>query len=221
GGLVYLDTDAVGQFMISQPLVSCTAAGAIFDNWQIGLTMGLLMQLPYLVEIPVGGAKIALGNLGAYVAAGMAAKSSQVFGGEHTNLVLALSVLYGVFVSLAAIPLQDILRRRVNRTLLMRADAAAEMGALEKISQLQYVGAGCAFVFGVLVCGLFAGVGSTMSRLLLPLSVEYVEGALFKPLLLGAGVGAVLWLFVKRNTLRHGFVGLGCGVIYILFHYLG
>ncbi len=217
GGLVYMDTDAVGQFMISQPLVASTAAGAIFGNWALGLTVGMILQLPYLVEIPVGGTKVAMGNLGAYVAAGLAA---QLAASDPNKLLLAFALFFGVLISRGAIPLQDGLRC-VNLWIAHRADAAAENGSLAAITRYQYVGALLAFLFGVIVSGMLAMLGVVVWGLLAPLSSGLkFNGGLIEPLLLGAGAGAVLYLFLKRETVLHALIGAGIGVVYLVYNYL-
>lgn len=217
GGLVYMDTDAVGQFMISQPLVACTAAGAIFGHWPLGLTVGMLLQLPYLAEIPVGGTKVALGNLGAYVAAGVAA---QLAASHPDRLFLAFAIFFGVAISWGAIPLQDGLRR-VNLWIAQRADAAAENGRLDVIARYQYLGALLAFLFGGIVSGTLAMLGVGVWNFLGPfLSGLEFNGRLIEPLVFGAGAAAVLHLFLKRETVRHALIGVGMGVVYVVYNYM-
>lgn len=220
GGLVYLDTDAVGQFMISQPLAACTAAGVIFGNWPLGLTIGFLLQLPFLVEIPVGGAKVALGSLGSYAAAGVAVSSAAIFEPLNEFLIIAYSLAFGVALSVAAIPLQDGLRR-LNGRLQKQADAAAEDGRLRRITQLQYLGAGLAFLFGVAVCAIFLPLGKLgYGSLIAITAVSSYKNDLIRPLFLGAGAGAVIWIFVKRQTIRYSMLGAGLAALVILINYM-
>ncbi len=213
GGLVYLDTDAVGQFMISQPLAACTAAGAILGNWPLGLAVGLILQLPYLVEIPVGGTKVALGNVGAYLAAGVAVHLT----GQY-DLAFAYALLIGVAVSWVGIPLQDGLRR-INLHLVKKADAAGDDGNLQRISRLQYSAAGLALVFGAALCGLFFLFAVVLWKSFFSTMTSAVSfrGEFIPPLLLGAGAGAALWLFVNRRTLRFMIFGAGLGAVYLIF----
>ncbi len=212
GGIVYADTDAVGQFMISQPLIACTVAGWLLGSTTIGFTVGVLLQLPYLVEIPIGGAKIPQGNLGAFVAAGLATMLTQLHP-HKANLVLMSAILIGVFLSSQTIPLQDLLCK-FNRMLLHRADRAAEHGNLGQLTVVNYVGVLAAYLFGGLLVAVFSLAGYYVCRFFLealPANLESRMG-LLKPVLLGAGFGAVLWHFLTRNTLKFTVVGTLVGV---------
>jgi hypothetical protein len=47
------------------------------------------------------------------------------------------------------------------------------------------------------------------------------RGEFIPPLLLGAGAGAALWLFVNRRTLRFMIFGVGLGAVYLIFNLIG
>jgi fructoselysine and glucoselysine-specific PTS system IIC component len=207
GGVVSADTDAAGQFMISQPLVSCTLAGALLGNLLLGLTVGVLLQLPFLVEIPAGGTKVSLGNLGAFVAAGLAVQLNQIAPAQP-NLVLVLTILYGLFLSWASIPCLKWMRQ-LNLSLLYRADKMAEAGNLGQITWLNYLGVFNAYVFGVVFSAIFLFLGNiflTSVIQFIPLEVDSIF-RLGKAVLLGAGVGTLLWLFMQKTKAK--FVVLG------------
>jgi mannose/fructose/N-acetylgalactosamine-specific phosphotransferase system component IIC len=217
GGIVFVDGEAFGQFMISQPLVAGAVAGLIFGNWMAGCTVGLLMQLPYLAEIPMGGTKVSLGGIGAYCAAGIAAS----FSGDG-QFVLPFSLAVGILVSWVAIPVQNQLRS-INLRLARNADAAAAEGNLARISQLQYLAALVAFAAGALTSGFVVQIAGVIWRgLLAPLDLplSFDRNDLLQSLLLGAGAGAVIWLFVNRQTLRYGVAGAGLGVIYLILNFI-
>jgi len=55
GSLIELDKDAVGQFMISRPIVFAPIAGFLFGRPGLGLELGALYELFGLAELPVGG----------------------------------------------------------------------------------------------------------------------------------------------------------------------
>jgi mannose/fructose/N-acetylgalactosamine-specific phosphotransferase system component IIC len=213
GGVVYVDTDAVGQFLISQPLVAGTAAGAVLGNISAGFTVGVLLQLPFLVEIPVGGSKVYLGTLGAYVAAGLAAKLSQVYPAQ-SHVVLIFAMLCAVLISWGALPLQKRLRE-FNLVLIRRADRAAELGRTDQITGLNYLSVLLAFLFGVTITALFFQAGRYAGSFFINLVPVQAESILLlvKPALLGAGVGAMLWQFVKRSNLLYLAAGTGLGIL--------
>ncbi len=72
GGLVSMDTTAFLQIMTSRPIVACTVAGLILGNLQLGLLIGILLELAYISELPVGAAKFSESNVGAVSAAAVA-----------------------------------------------------------------------------------------------------------------------------------------------------
>ena len=215
GGIVSADTDAAWQSMISQPLVACTVAGWLLGNIGLGWTVGALMQLPYLAEFPVGGARISVGNLGAFVASGVAIQLNELFA-QNINLILIISILFGVILSYFTHPSIAWLRH-LNLMLLRRAERAAENGKLHEITKLNYIGVLNTYLFGVVYVALFFLVGSFVLKEVLnrvPLQIEtYLH--FFKPMLLGAGVGAMFWIFVKRKTAKHTFLGVVLSAIII------
>jgi mannose/fructose/N-acetylgalactosamine-specific phosphotransferase system component IIC len=54
GGLCALDRTAVFQGMFSRPLVAGLLSGILAGNWEIGLLLGVVLELYYLNELPVG-----------------------------------------------------------------------------------------------------------------------------------------------------------------------
>lgn len=54
GGLLTLDRTAFVQVMASRPLVGSTVVGYLLGNPEVGLTCGLLLELFWLMDLPVG-----------------------------------------------------------------------------------------------------------------------------------------------------------------------
>lgn len=54
GAFCALDRTAFLQMMIARPLVAATFAGALTGNWEIGLLLGVSLELFFLSELPVG-----------------------------------------------------------------------------------------------------------------------------------------------------------------------
>lgn len=221
GGFVSADTDAAWQSMISQPLVACTAAGFLFGNMTLGLTVGLLLQLPYLVEAPIGGSNVSMGNLGAFIAGGVALQLTPLLVGK-TSIVLVASLLFGILLSWFATPLLAWLRY-VNLLLSKQADRAADEGSMGRISALNYLGVLNSLFFGVLFCGLFLLLGRTVLYEAIALIPERFDSNLFlvKPVLLGAGVGAVARLFVRKRSRKPAIMGVVLASITLLLLTVG
>ncbi|MDZ7376332.1 MAG: PTS sugar transporter subunit IIC, partial [candidate division KSB1 bacterium] len=51
GGIVAMDTAAAWQIMISQPVVACPLLGWLLGDVELGLTIGILLELPWLINI--------------------------------------------------------------------------------------------------------------------------------------------------------------------------
>jgi len=217
GGFVHADTEAAWQVMISQPLVACTLAGWLLGNLYIGMTVGILMQLPFLVELPVGGTKLPLGNVGALVGTMLAIGLIEL-NPTATNTSLTLGLIFGVVVSWAGTLLQGT-NRDLNLKLVELADKSAANGNYEKIVWLNYSGAAVAVLFGiVMVAGFYF--------LLMPLA-DFIVGKLVnkwenifrftKLVFMGAGFGAVTKAFLNRKTLVTNFAGAVAAAILIIF----
>ncbi|MFZ5516873.1 MAG: PTS sugar transporter subunit IIC [Candidatus Zhuqueibacterota bacterium] len=213
GGLVSVDTTAGWQVMISQPVVSCPVIGLIFGYPEIGLILGILLELPWLVDIPSGGAHGSEGNLGAVTATALAIylKSRDI---STDNIIIFVSVIYSLGVSYVG-GLLVTLVRRVNISLQHAADDAASRADLSRIHWLNLSGLGYSFVTGFFLVGFFFTIGV----LLFPSIVSSIHPkfdaafGLAKYSLLGLGFGAVATLFLNRETKWHFLSVLGIGLI--------
>ena len=54
GGLLGLDRTAVGQFMVSQPLVAGPLTGWLLGDATSGLIIGVVLELIWLLDMPIG-----------------------------------------------------------------------------------------------------------------------------------------------------------------------
>ncbi len=57
GGLLALDSTAVGQFMVSRPLVAGVIAGSLAGDAVTGLLIGSTLELYHLATVPAGGGR--------------------------------------------------------------------------------------------------------------------------------------------------------------------
>lgn len=207
GGMVSVDTDTFLQSMLSQPLIACAFIGLLFDNFTLGLTVGMLMQLPFLTEIPVGGRNLSFGDLGAYVASGLAIFFSEKIGGSE-NTILVAAILWGIFISYTTSPLLKY-RRNFNLLLVHKADKAAKRGGLSQISFYHYLGVVAVFIFGVVYCWVFFELGEKIIIYMMDKIPSQMESklVLIKPILFGAGIGAMMYSFINKKTV--GLAGIG------------
>lgn len=73
GGALALDATAVGQFMLSRPMVAGLLAGWIAGDAATGILVGVVLEIYLLVAFPVGGARFPEGATATVVAAVTAA----------------------------------------------------------------------------------------------------------------------------------------------------
>jgi len=216
GGIVSVDSEAGWQVMVSQPLVACPATGWFFGNFEMGLMIGILMQLPFLTEIPAGGAKQTFSNLGSFVGAALAAHLSQMFP-AIPNLILFATVTFAVLISWITTPLVKA-TRGLNLIFVRKAEAALNKERPKAVSFYNYLGVVNALFFGIFFSASFWLLG----KYIVPPLVQSFTPAfeqrldLLRMTLLGAGMGAVIWMFVTKTTIRLTILGAGTGSL-ILF----
>jgi PTS system mannose-specific IIC component len=73
GGVLALDGTAVGQFMVSRPLVAGAITGWLLGDVSLGLLVGGVLELYLLVSFPTGGARFPEGATATVVAVASAA----------------------------------------------------------------------------------------------------------------------------------------------------
>ena len=98
GALISLDTVAVFQILISQPIIACTLIGWLSNDPMTGIHIGLMMQLIWISTLPVGAVTFPDGNLGAIVAAIIAVNSVGILP-EFSALVILFSIVFGLIMS--------------------------------------------------------------------------------------------------------------------------
>ena len=210
GGLLALDRTALLQTMASRPLVGATAAGYLLAEPALGLLAGLLLELVWLTDLPVGSAVPPDETVSGVLAAVFAAASAEAWTIEARA---AAGVLAAVPVGLLGRRL-DVAVRQWNGGLLEGASRALTEGRSANLARRHWLGASRFFAAGFLATLLGATAGSWVIGFLssrLPpgagTALELVEAVL--PAL---GAGAVLGgLGLRRHGALFG-AGLAAGV---------
>lgn len=216
GGLIAIDTASGWQVMFSQPVVSCPIIGLLFGSPELGLLMGILLELPWLINIPLGGVHGSEGNLGAVVATALSIylKSHEV---NTENIIVIISIIYSLVVSRVGIFLVDYVRR-ANLMLIHLADRAALQGDLRRITWLNITGVFYSFFLGFLLVGLGFALGVIVLKPLgafIHQEFDFAFG-LAKYGLLGLGVGVVATLFINKETRWYVVVPFISGVLILV-----
>lgn len=216
GGVVSVDTEAAWQTMLSQPLIGCTLAGFIFGNVALGLSVGILLQLPYLMEVPVGGCEVTFSSLGALIGAGVALRLHEQFP-EKQQVVLFAGLLTGIIFSWLLGKLWR-LSLDVNFYFVRAARTAIDDYRFNMLSFLQGAGVIKSFLFGAgLVLVLSIGLETVLRPVIHSLSVG-VDGSLWllRPVMIGAGLATLIRIFVKKKTLPFAVAGAGLATLALI-----
>lgn len=202
GAIVYLDTTAVAQIMICQPLVACGLWGVIAGNPQTGIFFGIAFQLLWLGSLPVGAVKFPEGNLGALIATGIAISLAEA-GGLPSWIVLASAALIGLVAAYLGAEMTTQVRR-IMTTHAARIVEAARGGEAKRFRRLFagaigiHAAAGFLFTVVLFVAGrtlLHVGLKSQT----IPPSWESALAGLW-PGLLGVGVAVIAARLVTKRT---------------------
>jgi len=166
GVVGYLDRTATCQFMLHRPIVMATLTGWIFGDFFAGAKVGAVLELIYLVHMPVG-ASLPPDDTGAAIFAGSAAAvascDATVDGGYFTVLIL-LSVMCAEFGRWI-----DALVRKINGRIARIARGAVEQGDIKAVEQSLLAGLTLFGITGMLLALSFSAVGVAVSFFLLPL----------------------------------------------------
>lgn len=211
GAIVYLDTTAVGQIMICQPLIACPLWGMIVGRPEIGLFFGVTFQLLWLGSLPIGAAKFPEGNLGALIATALAAGIPPLENGEPAWIVLAVAALIGILAAQLGGEVTPLVRKVMNNY-APRVVQAAEEGKAGKFRVLFggavaiQAAAGFLFTLAMFLAGkwifsLYTGNFSAagVSGAVVGSTDTLLSG--IWPALLGASVAVVVREFVHKRHL--------------------
>jgi mannose/fructose/N-acetylgalactosamine-specific phosphotransferase system component IIC len=229
GALVYLDTTAVAQFMICQPLIACPLWGWLVGRPEIGLFFGVAFQLLYLGSLPIGAARFPEGNVGALVATALAARVPAGAAGEPAWLTLAVATLVGVLTAHAGSRWTPVIRHLLAGY-SGRVVEAARAGRRARFTSLFLGAIGVHALGGFLLTFVMFWVGKAILALYLgnfatagisPAVVaqtdRYLSG--LWPGFVGAGVAVVAARYVHRATLPYfvlaAAVAFGAGWLWL------
>lgn len=210
GMVVYLDTTAVAQFMICQPIIACPAWGWIAGRPDVGILFGIIFQLLWSGSLPVGAAKFPEGNVGALTATALAVKSAPAGGNELPWLALTLAILIGVVVAYAGLEL-TVLVRRLMVGYAPRVTAAAEAGDNPRFALLFAGAIGIHALAGLLLTATGLLAGSMILKSANGAAAQEIFRGIW-PLMLGAGAAVIVSRFARRGRLRWFYAALALGL---------
>lgn len=205
GSLLVLDTTVAFQFLVSQPLITCTIIGWFLGDVTLGLQIGMYLQLLWLSSMPVGAAIVPEGNIAAIIITTIVFRYHSNF--DYYNTVLILGVLYGVLISYLGGELV-VLYRKSNQYFLKKVLAFARRGNLNIFTGINFLALIFHYVlmFVLIFISLVLGDYLFKNIKLLPMEWDiYFKYGVIS--LIGIGAGLMLTIF--RDTKFRLAIGVG------------
>lgn len=213
GGIVSLDTTALMQIMVSRPLVSCSIIGLILGNFPLGFLIGIVSELLYISELPVGAAKFAESNVGSTTAATIAILAAEQLP-LRPNMVIAAVLILTVFLSSLGGRLV-LLMRQINGRIYENFAYKESLSATH-INLAQMFGIFMAFFLGFIVVFLSSAFFQGALVWLLKYIPEQYD-LIFKPVtgsVLAVGCVFLIQHFWRQNQQKWILlIGLVIGII--------
>lgn len=211
-----LDTAAVFQGLISQPVIACTLIGWMSNDLWFGLQIGLIMQLIWISSLPIGAVIFPDGNLGSMIAVIVATRIDiENQGFEH--LIIFLAVFYGFFMSFIGAHLMKWIRQfNVHLFEYARRQIARD--------RLSSVGFSVIISLSINYIALFVFILSTavlgrwlFEEIINQVSAHWNEYARYTEIaVLGAGFGLTLTLF-NQNRMKYIIAaGISISLLFLL-----
>ena len=209
GGIAALDATPVAQTFLSQPIVTAAVLGALWGDWHIALTVGIVLQILAASTLPVGARTpedyATGGVIGTTTALALAARHPFIMAQGAAAL---LGVLVGLVAAMAGIaPIKW--QRRANEGLARWCEAELRAGREGALWDAHRAAIVLTFALGVSYCALCVGLAvwgldGVLGNESLRLSRAW---ALARPLWLGFGLAQLLNAFVQRRLARVALFG--------------
>ena len=218
GGVVALDAGPVAQTLFSQPLVTATLLGLLWNDLPLALSVGVVLQILAASTLPVGSRTpedYAMGGvIGIALALMLAQQQPYSVAREACALV---GVIAGMIAATAGVPLLKWQRRR-NEGLSHWCEAELLAGREQALGQAHAAGVVLAFGVGVsytaaclaLGVGLLAGAVRTES-IWLARAWSFAQ-----PMWIGLGLAQLLHAFIQRRPMRVAVFGAALFMTWIL-----
>lgn len=209
GGVAALDATPLAQTLLSQPLVTATVLGWLWNDWHTAFSVGVVLQLLAASTLPVGSRTPEDYSVGGVAGTGVALALAHGVAMEPWRDAAALTgVVVGMVAATAGVPLLRWQRRR-NEGLARWCESELLAGREDALGQAQAAALALAFAVGVasvavwLAAGVF-GLRFVVEHESLRLSRAWT---VLQPLWLGFALAQLLNAFVQRRLTRAAVYG--------------
>lgn len=200
GAVLTLDGVAVGQFMISRPLVASTLAALLLGDPASGLLVGAILEGFLLVSVPSGGGRFPEPGHAAVVAAAAAVWTGGPAG-------LALGVTLGLLFGWIGALTQGV-QRQINTRWI--PDPARGRVTMKAVVRGHLISIALDGVRGAALTGIGLGVVALLAPWMArgwPLGATETRGLLL------IGVFVALGIVARTLVQRHRWVALAIGLV--------
>lgn len=188
GGVIGLDRTAAGQFMISQPIVAGPLMGLVLGDVMAGLLIGAVLELIWVMDVPVGTFVPANSTIAAVAATAIAVIGS---GGKAPLSVVGFVLLLTVAMAPVTMFVETGMRKW-NSRLGSRLFAASGRPAAAALSRAHLAGLALFFTKSFLLCLILVPAGLLALEVFERLPAAFHEAMmLFVKLLPLLGVAAL------------------------------
>jgi len=213
GALLALDTAAIFQVMIAQPIVACSLIGLLSNDLAMGMQVGLILQLIWISILPIGAALFPDGNFGSMIAAIVAIQLNRVL--PHSDhVIIAFTVIYGLVASFIGAHALKFMRIG-NVFVLNRLMQKVQQGKLSYVATSVYYSLFFQLTATFALMLILAAAGEILIKefiLYLP-DVWNSYLRFFEIAILGAGFGLTITLFKDRYSANFFLTGF---VLYVI-----
>lgn len=200
--LVCLDRKNAFQISLSQPLFTCTMIGFLLGFPLQAMFFGMIVQLVWLSNLPIGAAKTPEGDIGSIIGCILYVKFYDSFS-AFGNFLLFFTFLYTVVCSYVA----SILESLTRKTNIWFLNYALDSIKIKNKNRVGYATTG-AILFQFVLNFVFIGISVLLgSKLLMYFEVviesisidvwQFVEVAI-----LGSGIGMLMSVFRDKKSKR-------------------
>ncbi len=211
GSLILFDTTVAFQLMISQPLITCALLGWFLGDVQLGIQVGVFLQLLWLRHIPVGAVRLPEGNAAAIVTATLIIRYSQQL--SNTYIIIFVAIILGILVSYIGGTVVSWFRK-FNTFLLQKVIVYIKKGNLHTLSAINII----ALVSHYILMFIFILVSINLGDLLfsylylLPAGRDvYFKYTIY--IILGIGIGLVAPVFIESYSKYYLIAGILIGIL--------
>jgi PTS system mannose-specific IIC component len=190
GGVIGLDRLAVGQFMVSQPIVAAPLIGGLLGDLPTGVLIGTVLELFWLRGLPVGGHVPKDSTLGAILTTGICLLA--VPPPSDVGAAWPAWVFFWVWILLYPVGLLDQWVRKQNAFLIRVVESSPSIR--RGVVRAVWAGVGIFYLYYFLLIVILVGfLGPLLLHGYVALPEKMLRGLSFFFFLLPcAGVGALL-----------------------------